>query len=360
MVTIYSFAVEEPLDLEKIMNELQSINKSAYREIVIDSLKGFAILLVIIGHSIQVTTNNDFTSLPFRFIYSFHMPLFMFLSGYVTVYSPTNNWKSVKKRFFRLVIPFFSWAVVSFIIYCYKYNKLDFQYWTELIKEVDNGLWFLWVLFLIHIVFYINEKIAKSMALYSLFIIAIVLQLIPSAYYVLGFGFVKLYFIFFVFGYAMNNEMVHSFVARNKLILFCLFSGLFLYLFQYWTFHNNLDFIKEDFGITNRKLFRISGVLYRFIVPFCAIIAIYTLFHIHIFFKDKLDWLGKNTNEIYTSHVYFIQLIVFLFAFAGLNFMVIEVVVAFIIGLSFSISLAYLVKKSETMASLLYGTKTIN
>lgn len=48
----------------------------------IDRLKGFAILLVIMGHMylFPMHPNDDFI---FRIICSFHMPLFLFLSGFV-------------------------------------------------------------------------------------------------------------------------------------------------------------------------------------------------------------------------------------------------------------------------------------
>lgn len=51
----------------------------------IDGLKCFAITLVVIGHIIQYVTNpTDFDSnILFRYIYSFHMALFMMVSGYL-------------------------------------------------------------------------------------------------------------------------------------------------------------------------------------------------------------------------------------------------------------------------------------
>lgn len=49
----------------------------------IDFCRGIAILLVVIGHLIQF--NGIVTSNPvFEFIYSFHMPLFFAISGYIT------------------------------------------------------------------------------------------------------------------------------------------------------------------------------------------------------------------------------------------------------------------------------------
>jgi fucose 4-O-acetylase-like acetyltransferase len=55
----------------------------------IDVLKGITIYLVIIGHVIQygngktyLDTESFWDNYIFQFIYSFHMPLFIFLSGF--------------------------------------------------------------------------------------------------------------------------------------------------------------------------------------------------------------------------------------------------------------------------------------
>jgi fucose 4-O-acetylase-like acetyltransferase len=46
----------------------------------IDRLKGLAIILVVMGHIIGFSQPEDGIN---TFIYTFHMPLFMFLSGLV-------------------------------------------------------------------------------------------------------------------------------------------------------------------------------------------------------------------------------------------------------------------------------------
>lgn len=76
----------------------------------IDALRGFAILLVIAGHVIQTLYGTD--GLVFRYIYSFHMPLFVFLSGFVSY--KIETWKSVGKRFLQLIVPFFCYNVITF------------------------------------------------------------------------------------------------------------------------------------------------------------------------------------------------------------------------------------------------------
>jgi len=77
-----------------------------------DSLKGFLILLVIIGHVVPEPLDS---SLIRSIIYSFHMPLFIFLSGYLF---PLERWLSVKSVTmlfhykWRIIVP---WSIAVFV-----------------------------------------------------------------------------------------------------------------------------------------------------------------------------------------------------------------------------------------------------
>lgn len=57
------------------------------RDVTIDIVKGMAILFVVIGHLLQYNTADGSHGVCFNWIYSFHMPLFMLLSGYVAAFN---------------------------------------------------------------------------------------------------------------------------------------------------------------------------------------------------------------------------------------------------------------------------------
>jgi len=72
-------------------DNLQMQNK---RNNTIDIIKAVAIILVCIGHSIQFGSGFNilseeifFDNICFKIIYSFHMPLFMLISGYLFYFS---------------------------------------------------------------------------------------------------------------------------------------------------------------------------------------------------------------------------------------------------------------------------------
>src|SRR5574344_1233869 len=77
----------------------------------IDKLKGMAILLVVMGHLAE--KSMGITNSVFNLLYgSFHMPLFMFLSG-IFAYKSFRNYNFeeinlfIQKKFFRVLIPFY-------------------------------------------------------------------------------------------------------------------------------------------------------------------------------------------------------------------------------------------------------------
>ena len=94
---------------------------SKKRDAYLDLVKGIAIIAVVLGHCIQFGSGVAFMQEEgyfyndiFRFIYSWHMPLFMLVSGYLFSFSiKRHEWKELlKSRFTQLLIPMLSWAAL--------------------------------------------------------------------------------------------------------------------------------------------------------------------------------------------------------------------------------------------------------
>ena len=107
----------------------------------LDIAKGIGILLVVLGH-------NDFEVIsPFvqRLIYSFHMPLFFFLSGYF-LNTAVPFFEFFKKRFNSLLKPFF---FTIFLIYftSISFEKMGFNTAiTRIVKSLyGSGHYLDWV-----------------------------------------------------------------------------------------------------------------------------------------------------------------------------------------------------------------------
>ncbi len=105
------------------------VNPPIKRDELLDFYKGIAIILVVLGHTFQLYNRLNFDeSLGFRIIYSFHMPLFVFLSGAATAnWLGTININSnlytynkgallrIYKSAVRLLLPFVAWGGSAFL-----------------------------------------------------------------------------------------------------------------------------------------------------------------------------------------------------------------------------------------------------
>lgn len=128
------------------------------RDQFLDIAKGLAIILVVVGHVIQGGAEKFDDLLWFRVIYSFHMPLFVFLSGAVAAiaFSPdriqSGMWVVVKqakariaKASIRLLLPFISWCIINQLIYHHSDSILSAV--VLAFRRPDTALWFLLAIF---------------------------------------------------------------------------------------------------------------------------------------------------------------------------------------------------------------------
>lgn len=141
------------------------------RDSSIDIVKGIGIYLMVLGH----TASNEML---LKWIYSFHMPLFFFLSG--LFHSQGKNYKEfLMKKARGLLIPYFSFAIILFSYFLIVSKNIGFSSVENLsVKENFMGifigtdienfsqlswggqLWFLLALFLVSNITYFLEKVS--------------------------------------------------------------------------------------------------------------------------------------------------------------------------------------------------------
>ena len=121
----------------------------------IDCARGMAAILMVIGH---MGLQNGFT----QYIYSFHMPLFFFLSGICIGKSNTEESiiKHIVKRTKRLLVPYILFSLI-FSVPQYKNYILCFYASRESLYQAGSmtSLWFLPCLFAADCMFYMLRKI---------------------------------------------------------------------------------------------------------------------------------------------------------------------------------------------------------
>jgi putative membrane-bound acyltransferase ykrP len=328
------------------------------RNIQIDLLKGFAIALVVLGHSVQFLSDNNFENPLFKFIYAFHMPLFMFLSGYVCFKPHGEKHINLRKRFKTLIIPFFVWCIIHNIcVFLFPKNIISLVSPIALLINPDNGLWFLWVLFFLCLFLQISFTITKKYEELVMFLIAITLSFI--VYYIpygksFGIPLMLWYIVFFTFGYIFHKYEIHFTSYHHYWGIISIL--LFLIAIPFWHFGTPFTFL-EDYSlpIWSKK---ILYLFYRYFVPFCGILSFYYLFNLFPL-KNLLPklilYLAPITLEIYAIHYYFLYLLSPIFSkYNSINFYLKVIILAFI-ALIGSLLIQRFISKNKYINKFLFG-----
>jgi len=164
------------------MDSSHTQNLSNNRVEWIDAARGIALIFVLLGHS----------SLPAVFanlIYTFHIPLFFFLSGFVF---SAGKWKNIRDLFKykcnKMIIPYFSLGFVLISVYFFRFaadvrrdDLIIYLLKGLIIQERFEVIWFLTCLFLTEIIFYGLIKILKNR--YDYLIIAMLISAVIGYFY---------------------------------------------------------------------------------------------------------------------------------------------------------------------------------
>ena len=115
------------------------------RDLLFDFVKGVLIFLVVLAHVIRGRG-----SIVYHVIYSFHMPLFVFVSGYFALHSLSKNLQDIGKKVWgRLIIPALIWSGVALVIHLVR--GYDRGLWSMVMDSLRD-VWFLYCVALLYLI----------------------------------------------------------------------------------------------------------------------------------------------------------------------------------------------------------------
>lgn len=323
-----------------------------------DLIKLFTIYLVLIGHCIQYFLSSNFTDAPiYRIIYTFHMPLFMMISGYFSVSSMNVDIKSFfRKKTINLILPCISWSIIWWTSYSIIKSQEMNYFVNKVINSLLNDFWFLKSCFLCYCITYIGKKTKLKDVIW-----------IPVA---IIFSFtlpyqVNLMYPAFITGYLLRVNTSFSEHINKKYYIFSVIFIIMLFFINksYWTFPGILSSIYEHNYLSLIKSLYLR--LYRIIIGIAGSITFIFLFKTlsdhcrNTKIIDRIANLGKYTLEVYILQSFILERILGnLLNFDNQSFFIFNFITAPIISLIIliiSVYIAKLLHKNKMLSFILFG-----
>lgn len=278
----------------------------------IDALKGLVIVIVVWAHAIQFNDPNHDTNLLYLVPYPAAMPLFMLLSGFLLSRQLNLPFISnLKKNAIRLLVPFFVWAVISYVFY-HHYRDVSLPgHLLNVAKAPGTHLWFLWVLFWSSVLLIAVLKVVRFknwIRWENYFVVAAILLSRAGSTNLFGLTEIKAYFIYYAAGFFIYKYF--DVLKDKRKILYAVSVVVFPVLILFWRREQLPTFYPDLLQVINNKgISRLIVSIYKYVVAISGM-AYWS------FIMEKLNqtrlyfllcWLGTLTLEIYVCQGYFIM-----------------------------------------------------
>ena len=319
----------------------------------LDNAKWFLILLVVLGHAIQHTYADFDQKWLFRAIYSFHMPAFMAVSGYLAYRAQaakphvSTYGKRLLRRVRQLVIPYIIWSLAAVWVINGSVTWADL---TSLVTSPEQHLWFLWVLFWIF-AFFETVKLAGArwpkyetvMVLGSVVMLYMLVALCHSQRF--GLGSMKYYYIYYCLGYFAHRYPKIFTLPRPAVFTLFILWGMATY---YWQLGPTAAWA-SDLHIASATLIY---SLFKLVVATSAILVLLDVFSRYADKQYATTHLGQVTLGIYAIHQTVIALVS-----QGLSSLApwLLVTLNFTMGLLASLLIIFILRKSRIGGFILLG-----
>lgn len=270
------------------------------RSAFFDNAKVILIFLVVFGHMIQPITNesNGVNTL-YLWIYTFHMPAFIFIAGFFA--KGSGNIKYILNLAQKLLVPY----IVFQVLYSFIYFLFGQDSWNQGLFYPHWSLWFLFSLFSWHLLLCLFKKMPKSISIISALVLGIIVGYFDHVGQLFSLSRTFVFFPFFLIGYWLTKEQI-MWVKRKSVMIVASVIPIFVATVIYFApeFSSGWLFASKSYGDLGLPY---SGGLARLSVYGTS--AMMVLCILAFIPKRNLAFtaLGTRTLYVYLLHGFFIQ-----------------------------------------------------
>lgn len=264
-----------------------------------DNIKFLLILCVVVGHFLkQLNGANIEANRVVLFIYGFHMPAFVFVSGLFSK-------KTINNRKYDRIISMFNLFLFTKImraigIYIAE-KKIKFS-----ISDIGDISWYAFAM----AVFMLITILCKQFSPVYMLLISVVISCAAGYAQDIGeifaLGRIIAFYPFFLAGYYLDIEKLESFLKKKYVIISGWLVMLTWAVISY-VYNNKLFFLfdlfraKENYKAMGRE-FRLYGGAYRIMWYIFATVLVVAIMAIVPSVHTFLSTIGSRTMQIYALH----------------------------------------------------------
>lgn len=290
--------------MEKINLNVNRVHKK--KLVIIDLLQGVAMVWVIIGHHLFDFMPAIYQAIHY-YIYSFHMPFFIFISSFLIAYSykevPYRTY--VYKKFHKFFLPYVLVGIMVIALSALKEgirivpNNILYLIFSPKQSEA-TFLWYIYLLFILYAIYplcriiFNRWKVAIEILLLSM---GLYFYFSPLQIQILCVDYFTKYFLFYGLGImtAWHFNIIRKHIKQLKIIGLCCLVCFVLLSASVFIVPQNITYVA---------------------ICFCAIPAMYSVVKVvshQQYIKKALIAISKNCFHIYLIHMFFIQGVAFVF-----------------------------------------------
>lgn len=272
------------------------------RDYMWDNMKGILIFLVVAGHFLESNTLSLGLAKDFDYwIYTFHMPAFIFISGFWT----KKYCRQGKVRGEKTAVLIAYYLLFQLLLTCFSRlieAKVDYSLFSS-----RRGLWYIFSLILYYLLVPVIEKIPPYITIPGFIILGVLISndLSAGTYFSIHRTFV--FAPFFFAGYYLTGESVKKLQGIKSYIRYPLGAALFACSVAIWKlqsedvlprrlFYGKANFFELDMRVRNGAVVRLEAYLIAALMIVAMILLVPKC-------KTFLSYLGRKSLQIYIFHL---------------------------------------------------------
>ncbi|MGP4106216.1 acyltransferase family protein [Virgibacillus sp. L01] len=270
------------------------------RNAFFDNAKVFLIFLVVFGHMIQPFTDGSrgMNSL-YLWIYTFHMPAFIFLAGFFA--KGSGNKKYITNLAKKLLVPY----IIFQVLYTVYYFFIGKEGWQAGVFYPHWSLWFLFSLFSWHILLYWFKKIPAVFSVITAITIGLAVGYFGEIGHTFSLSRTFVFFPFFLMGYWLTQNHVMWIKHKSaKIASVAIMVTVAVAIYMAPEFNSGWLLASKSYSDLGQPEF---GLFARSLVYLTSAIMAFSVLAWIPKTQNKFTKFGTRTLYVYLLHGFFIQ-----------------------------------------------------